>query len=156
MRVRAAAPPLRRRVCTEHLTPIPSPPSDLKRGLVSSSEAPFGRLLHRGVRHGAPLPAWLRGPSFHSRRLRTPPASSVPSPRIHRPGWWPSQRLPWSPGDPRAGVNVRCSAPKPLEGHSGTPSGWSVCTFTPQGLHAAPPLPHPVSQPSASLPLKWV
>ena len=68
-----------------------------------------------------PLPAWLRGPSFHSRRLRTPPASSVPSPRIHRPGWWPSQRLPWSPGDPRAGVNVRCSAPKPLEGHSGMP-----------------------------------
>lgn len=42
MRVRAAAPPLRRCACTEHLTPIPSPPSDLKRGLVSSSEAPLG------------------------------------------------------------------------------------------------------------------
>ena len=101
--------------------------------------------------HGVPLPAWLREPSFHSSRLRTPPASSVPSSRIHRPGWWPSQCLLWSPGDPRAGVNIQCSVPKPLEGHSRTPVRLvHVCTFTPPGdSSAALPLPHPVIQPSA-------
>lgn len=102
-----------------HSHPIPTLRSE--EGLGVLIRGPFWASSPPRLRHGVPLPAWLRGPSFHSRRLRTPPASSVPSPRIHRPGWWPSQRLPWSPGDPRAGVNVRCSAPKPLEGHSGMP-----------------------------------
>lgn len=103
------------------------------------------------------LPAWLRGPSFHSSSLPTPPASSDPSSRIHWPGWWPSQHLLWSPGDPQAGVNIRCSAPKPLEGRSRTPIQLArVCLFTPPGdSSAALPLPHPIIQPSASSPVKW-